>query len=418
MTAVSGGADSAALLVILHALSKEAGFSLSAIHVDHGLRAESGQDAAFVADLCRRLCVPCSVRAVRVTLPGEDGARQARYAALLAECQTHHADALALAHHRQDQAETVLLHLLRGSGSDGLAGMAECTARDLPSGEPILFWRPFLSVSPAILREALTERGISWREDATNARDDYLRNYLRHQVLPILEARVPQAQEAMTRAARVLGDEARYFHDTAQQFLSENTCLTPPCRWIRREPLRQLHPAVRRHALRLACPVPLEFAQTEALMALLPGQTCNLPQGWRAICTKRYLHVLPPEPDGAVPGRVSILPWSGKMGDGIRLQAMPRAVYEQCVLRFRQPGDVIRPLGAKGTKSMQDYWVDRHTERPFRPYLPLLCVGKRVIWSIGVGCAEECRVRPGDDAVLLSYEGYLPGDPPPAGEAD
>ena len=418
VAAVSGGADSAALLMVLHALSQEAGFSLSAVHVDHGLRSESAQDAAFVADLCQRIHVPCRIRTVHVALPGEDGARQARYEALLAECQYQEADALALAHHRQDQAETVLLHLLRGSGSDGIAGMAECSSRLKPNGEPLLFWRPFLTVSPARLRAALAEYGMAWREDATNAQDGYLRNYLRHRVLPILEARVPRAQEVMARAARVLSDESSYFHEEARRFLHDNACLTPPCRWILYAPLRSLHPAMRRHALRQGCPVPLDYAQTEALMALTPGQTYNLPGEWRASCSNRYLHFLPPVAEPAAPGRLTCLPWQGETGDGIRRQAMHKAVFAQCALRYRQAGDVIHPLGGPGDKSLQDYWVDRHTERPFRPYLPLLCMGKRVIWSIGTGCAEECRVRPGDDAVLLCYEGYLPGNLPPAGGTD
>lgn len=410
VAAVSGGADSVALLMILRALSRQEGFFLAAAHVDHGMRDQSKADAEYTAGLCREWVIPFRSETVRVEGVSENAARSSRYAALFRLSRAWNADALALAHHQRDQAETVLLHLFRGSGGEGLAGMEEASPRRAADGRTLLLWRPFLDAPPALLRQLLTEQGVSWREDATNARDDYLRNYLRHQVLPTVTARIPRAEEAIGRAAKVLGEEARYFSQAAQTFLDENACLTPPCPWISYPALHDLHPALRRHALRMSCPVPLSFGQTEEALALIPGQTCNLPGGWRALCTARYLHFLPPDPPPPRPGVVLSLPFEGSCGDGIRLQAVPRALFDQCELRFRTPGDVIRPLGGPGVKSLQDYWVDRQIDRPFRPYLPLLCVGARVIWSIGVGCAEEARVRPGDDAVLLKYAGYLPGE--------
>ena len=107
-----------------------------------------------------------------------------------------------------------------------------------------------------------------------------------------------------------------------------------------------------------------------------------------------------------------LLPFTGDAGDGVRTQAIPRALFAQCVLRRRETGDRIRPLGGPGDKSLQDYWVDRRVDRPFRDHLPVLCVGRRVIWSVGVGVSEEGRVAPGSDAVYLRYEGYLPGESP------
>ena len=89
---------------------------------------------------------------------------------------------------------------------------------------------------------------------------------------------------------------------------------------------------------------------------------------------------------------------------------MKKSLYGQCSLRFVQPGDRIHPLGGAGGKSMQDYFVDKKVPRPFRRYIPLLCAGEKVVWAIGVGASEEARVSPGDDAVLLFYEGFLPGE--------
>ena len=414
--AVSGGADSVALLQALHILSKEEGFFLTAAHVDHGLRESAGLDAAFVREMCAGLSIPCRVYRVQVQGKSEDAARTARYEALAEACVLDGSGALALAHHLRDQAETMLLHLFRGSGGGGLSAMAERSWLSFPEREGLLLWRPWLSVSPETIRAALREKGIPWREDETNAGDDYLRNYIRHQVLPAVTARIPRAEEAMGRAAKILSEEEAYFLHEAKQFLERenNACLYDPCRWVRYGPLMRLHPALRRHALRLACPVKLDFETTERLMHLSPGQTMNLRSGWRAQCTQEYLHFLPPSdreipPALPMPGALIAQPWNGETGDGVQSQAMKKSVFDQCRLRFLQPGDRIHPLGAKGSKSMQDYFVDKKVPRPFRQYVPLLCIGEKVIWAIGIGASEEARVSPGDNAVLLRYEGFLPG---------
>ncbi|MBR5109043.1 MAG: tRNA lysidine(34) synthetase TilS [Clostridia bacterium] len=417
--AVSGGADSVALLCALCELSRKEGFSLSAAHVDHGLRKTSGRDAEFVTRMCAELRVPCKVYRVQVKGKSEDAARRTRYEALRKACLENNTVILALAHHRRDQAETMLLHLFRGSGSGGLGAMAERSLRIFPESESILLWRPLLSVSPETIRAALTERGIPWAEDETNAADDYQRNYLRHHVLPAIAARFPQAEEAMGRAARILSEEDSYFRHEASLFLSsdDNACLHDPCRWVRYAPLQRLHPALRRYALRMACPVKLDWETTERLTALSPGGKINLPEGWRASCTQEYLHFIPPEgkeisPALPMPGTLIAQPGQGETGDGRRCQAVPKSVYDRCELRFWKQGDEIRPLGAPGTKSMQDYFVDKKVPQPFRRYIPLLCMGSRVVWAIGVGPGEEARTNPGDDALLLRYGGFLPGGPP------
>ena len=404
--AVSGGADSVALLLALHELSQREGFFLSVAHVDHGLRETSGRDVDFVARMCADLDVPCKICRVRVTGTSEDAARQARYAALGEACQEFGADVLALAHHQRDQAETMLLHLFRGSGAGGLAAMAETSGKN-----SLLLWRSLLNVSTGILRAALTEKGVSWMEDETNAQDDYQRNYVRHQVLPVIAARFPQAEEAMCRTARILADEDDYFRIEARRFLTspDNACLCSPCQWIRLAALQSLHPALRRYVLRMAWPVKLDAETTEALMRLSPGRKMNLPGNGRAECSQEYLHLLPEKEEEPLPGTLTMTPWQGETGDGKRVQAMRRGVYEQCGLRFLRPGDRIHPLGAKGTKSMQDYFVDKKVPRPFRKYIPLLCVGSRIVWAVGVGVGEEARVNPGNDAVLLRYEGLIPG---------
>ena len=414
VAAVSGGADSVALLLVLAQIARQEGIHLSCAHVDHGLRREAAADADFVARLCEKNGVPC--RIFRLSLAGrsEDEARRARYDAILKGFEKEPDFFLALAHHQRDQAETMLLHLFRGGGGRGLSGMAACSARPRPGGRVVL-WRPFLDISPDVIRRMLQVQGVSWREDATNAQDDYLRNYIRHQVLPVVRARIPEAEAAMGRAANILAQEEDCFQQEARAFLKEHACLRDPFCWIAYSPFAALHPAKRRHVLRLASPVLLDWAQTEALGSLCAGKTVNLPSGWRAQRIGDRLHFLPPADFAGAEelprsAGLSVSPFIRETGDGKRTQAIPRAVYAACVLRTWQPGDRIRPLGAKGGKSLQDYFMDKKVPRPFRSHIPLLCSGQQVVWAIGIGPGEEARVSPGDDAVLLTYDGFLPGD--------
>ncbi len=414
LAAVSGGADSVALLWLLNELRRQSDISLSAVHVDHGLRQESGEDAAFVQQLCSGWQIECQVIRGQVKGGGEAAAREMRYAALGEAYQQQGAQAIALAHHQRDQAETMLLHLCRGSGATGLCGMRVWSSRMLSGGQSMRLWRPMLDISPEILRRLLTNLGILWREDRTNSQDDYLRNYLRHQILPRLEERIPRVQEALGRTALVMQDEEDYLEQTCQEFLRQNANLHSPCRFLLREPFLQLHTALQRRVIRQASPVSLDYETTERALVLSSGEWMNLAEGWRMLIRPHRIHFVPSvrEPSQLEP--LEHLPFDGYHGDGKRTQAIPKAMFSQAQLRFRQPGDRIYPLGGKGEKSLQDYLVDRKIDQPFRDYVPLLCRGNRVLWAIGIGPGEEARVTPETDAVLLQYRGFLPGEMPKA----
>ena len=188
VAAVSGGSDSMALLAALHHLRQEAGFALHACHVQHGLRGDDSlEDERFVRGFCQSMGVPLTVHIADLggdlRLPGmETRARECRYAFFADEMRRLSANALLLAHHQDDQTETLLMHLLRGAGTNGLAGMRP--AAPFACG---LLLRPFLSLSKADLLAALTRWNISYREDASNQETLTLRNALRLQVLPLLE---------------------------------------------------------------------------------------------------------------------------------------------------------------------------------------------------------------------------------------
>lgn len=198
---LSGGIDSVVLLDALGRVAPRRRWTLSAIHVDHQLQIASGGWARFCRRLCRERGVPLRVARGEVGDGSvEAAARAARYGVLLRA----RADYVALAHHHDDQAETVLLHLARGAGLRGLAGMRVLSAAPpaYADGATVpLLWRPLLDVPRRLIAAYAEARGLSWCDDPTNAAAVYTRNYLRHEVLPRIEARLPGASRAFTRAA-------------------------------------------------------------------------------------------------------------------------------------------------------------------------------------------------------------------------
>jgi tRNA(Ile)-lysidine synthase len=217
--AVSGGADSLALLHALRTLAGPRGWRLGVLTVDHGLRPASAQDAAFVAAEADRLGLPLRLLRLapeeldRHRHQGPEGAaRAARYAALLATVDQDGWDWLATGHTQDDQAETVLLQLLRGAGPDGLAGMAVRSGRLL---------RPLLGVRQEETRACCAALGIRWREDPSNQDQRLLRNAVRGQVLPLLERLRPGATATLARTAELARDDRAWTAGLAARALEE-----------------------------------------------------------------------------------------------------------------------------------------------------------------------------------------------------
>lgn len=218
--ALSGGADSVALLLILQELQAEYGFTLAAVHVHHGIRgAEADRDAAFCTSLCKKLDIPFQM--VKINVPAyaaeqrisiETAARLLRYAALDEAAPTGF---LATAHHAGDQAETLLFHLLRGSGLRGLCGIPQVRGRIL---------RPLLSATKEELLAYLAERGQDFVTDSTNFETDAARNFLRQEAIPLLERCNPQAVPHMARTAMLLSEDEAYLQTQADA--AYTACIT------------------------------------------------------------------------------------------------------------------------------------------------------------------------------------------------
>lgn len=403
LVGLSGGADSVALAYLL----MQRGVELRAVHVNHGLRGgASDGDEAFVRQLCKSWGLPLDVyRAVPPAHPGEDWARQARYGFFRQAMEEHGAEAIALAHHRDDQAETFLLHLLRGAGLAGLTAMEQdCQVL----GVRVI--RPLLGTSRQELRKMLTKENIPWREDASNQDTRYLRNALRCQVLPLLEQLAPGATGRIASTAGLLrlDEEALALTADALAVGEPYISLTE----LEKLPAGLMHRVLRQWWRRCTAPQEersLSRQQTEALASLVKapaGSKRNLPMGLQGYRGWTHLHLLGVESSCSV--RLSVSNGAAYHGDGHKTQAMPKPLYEQCVVRTRQPGDWISPFGLSGRQSIQDYFVNRRVDAPFRDCVPLLCLGSQVMLVAGVGAGAVPAFDPANDNLMLSWMGDMP----------
>ena len=421
LIALSGGADSVALTHLLVQARDRLELTLFAAHIDHRIRADSGDDAAFCQALCRAMSIPLQVEAIDVpSIAAQSGegletaARRLRYEALRRIREAFGAEWIVLAHHQNDQAETVLMHLLRGCGPDGAGGM-EALSGDL--------YRPLLHIPKRELEAWLAARGLPWRQDRTNLEPCTPRNALRLHGLPALEESYPSAAAALARHAESAQCENRFMRRMTGEFLKTHLDRGPYGARIRSPGAAD--EAILRRAIRAVCGEALPHDRLVELTALCkrPRGRMELPGNLFAERTPGALYFLPKRP--ALPEAV-LLPCEGDVRFGslgvLRLRPHPaipvrddpsrqvvrRDALAGATLRTRRDGDRIRPLGG-GDRLLSDYLTDRKVDRPLRDFIPLVTIGGRVLWVVGLGIAEEARlVSDRDDAVLLEWRGEQP----------
>lgn len=420
---LSGGADSVALF---HILRETKGVKLSAVHVNHGLRgAESERDEEFVRTLCEQYKIPLlNFHACPKTDRSELWAREVRYSFFKEAMRQTEAEWLVLAHHQNDQAETLIEHLLRGSGLDGLCCMERETEQN---GLRIL--RPLLNIASGTIREALTEAGYRWCEDSSNNDFAYTRNRIRHQLLPLMEEIRHGAAEHIANTAVMLQQERKHLDQEAEQFLA----LYSGCDWIALDPLMQKDYGMRVRILRAwwdnrfpngSGETALDRIQTAELEALCSSRcksVLNLPHNIRAIRGRHHLHLCDdgprlPEPaaqwtdEGVCVAGIRLVPSKsiGDPGNGQTSQELPSDFLAGCCVRTREQGDWLRPFGSTGKQSLQDYFVNRKVDEPWRDKIPLLCKGKEVLLVCGIGAGAIPRWSPEDHVVRLIWEGEIP----------
>jgi len=429
LVALSGGADSVALLLLLDEARDRLHLRLSAAHFEHGIRGgDSLQDAAFVKALCdacgvRLLAgsadVPALARAGRRGL--EEAARDARRAFLREAMDQAGADAIVTAHHMDDQAETLLMHALRGCGIGALAGMR---GRDKCLGAPLI--RPLLSVTKRELIEYLAGRGQVFCRDATNEINDQPRNFLRNRVMPLIREVYPGAVRALDRLSRTAAREDDLVQGLARDWLERHTLAYPG--GMRVDARNLPHEALLWRALAqvaLCCGLHPDYALVERLVRLCGDgsgavSTCH---GLTARAFDRYIYVeatgassgarasdisvpLSPEAAAVLPGLGEIRLTQTQGEAGAFSQRLDMDKLKGAVLRTRRAGDYIRPLGMTGSMSLGKYLIGRGVHRPVRSLLPLVAVGNEVLWAVGVGISSTAAITPHTaHAVTLTYRG-------------
>lgn len=393
LAAVSGGPDSLALLLALHALSEEEGFSLVSCVVNHHLRREAAEEAVFVEKVSASLSVPCLVKnadvpAYRKAFGGsvETAARELRYGALLEAARDMDCGTVALAHHKGDQAETVLAHLLRGSGLTGLSGM-----RPRRDGRI----RPFLCVTKEEILGFLKEFPYAYCHDATNDVPDATRNKIRLSLLPALRQYNPQITESLCRTAEVIGEEDRYMEEAAEKALGGAS-------WdggsFRLDQFAALPLALKRRVLRLiwekAGGRVLSFEEMERMLDFLEKpETGRRTSAAGIILTLSYGRALLAK-GSTRSGEASPTPDAGAWALDVEiLTEKPRAEKNQLVLdadavgeirlRTRRAGDRLAPLGMEGTKPLTKCMKELQIPQELRDSWPLAADEERIYWICG-----------------------------------
>ncbi|MGI6376224.1 MAG: tRNA lysidine(34) synthetase TilS [Anaerolineae bacterium] len=441
LVAVSGGADSLCLLHALHALAPELRLRLQVAHLDHGLRAAAADDAAWVAALCGRWGLPCHLgRADVRSLAAaegrslEDAARQARYRFLAPVAAEAGAAAVAVGHTADDQAETVLLHLIRGAGLDGLAGMA-CASpwplADDPRGAALTVLRPLLAVARAQTTAYCAALGLAPRRDESNDASVYTRNRLRLELLPLLRELNPAVVAALGRTAEIVRGEAALLQPLEDDAWQRLARVDGPSVRLERAALALEPVALQRRLLRRAVGALADRSELSwehiaaALRVVQQGRTgacAELPHGLRLRVDYDWLWVEPRDaprassrwPAVSAPCRLDI-PGEAALANGWRLRARvaPRAALPadwastvrpltayldaqalgpRAWLRPRRPGDRLQPLGMAGRQKVSDLLINARVSAACRDALPLLMVGDEIAWVVGVRSSQRFAV--------------------------
>ncbi len=457
VVAVSGGSDSVALLHLLaaHNAGRAAPHPLHGVHLNHRLRGEaSDQDAEYVRQLCRSINISCTIESCDVAalasaegLSLEEAGRKRRFELFERVCLTVGAKVVALAHHADDNAETVLHRIVRGTGLRGLAGIAP--VRPLRRGGDIRVIRPLLQVRRQEIEAYLADRSISAREDASNQLTTHTRNRVRHEVLPLLRERFnPQVVEALLRLADQAAGLEAYLSETGERMLESmivdrldgQIVLHGPS--LARKPQVIATQLVRQAITRLGAPEgDLSRRHLLAVVELAGrsegSKTIDLPGGLRV--SRRYARLIfeytgtdvtdlldsaePLDVPVSMNGRTTLpvrgleidcevgevsaeaiaahlTGLSGKARSGDEEWLDADQVSPPLLARRRRPGDRFFPLGMSGVKKVSDFFIDTKIEPAQRERTVILCDQLGPIWIVPLRIDQRVRLTRATRRVL------------------
>jgi tRNA(Ile)-lysidine synthase len=443
LVAVSGGPDSVALLHLLYDLGEELGLHLEVAHLQHGIRgAESQEDARFVAQLAEKLGLPFHLKEVNLpqikSAAGKGNlealARAERYRFFADVAWERNLGKIATAHTQDDQAETVLMWLLRGSGLKGLGGMPltyRLDGTNIESASCPVVIRPLLGVSRAKIEEYLNEKHLTYRLDRSNQDPSFLRNWIRLKLIPQLKGKMDRnLPSRLAQQAELIRDEEEFLEELARAELDR--IRTP--KGISRGALLNCNKAMQRRLLRLWIEATrghlrgLDFKHIEALLDLItdgPSQgRLSIPGGWelvkeyetlrldkqsrrmgqQCICYSYDLEIgedLPIHEAGLViQSREISLPLPGLPDNFMDAFFDVASLAADLTLRNFRHGDRFQPLGMAGHKKVKELFIEKKLPLSVRASLPLLVLGDEVIWIPGYGRSEVGKVTSATKAIL------------------
>ncbi|MFC1955120.1 tRNA lysidine(34) synthetase TilS [Chloroflexota bacterium] len=447
LVAVSGGADSVCLLHILVTLQKELDISLHVAHLDHQLRdAESETDARYVADLAHSMGIPATVERrdvkaykARRHVSLEEAAREVRYSFLAQVAESVGVDRVVVGHTADDHVETILMHLIRGSGTRGLRGL-QPLRRWQYSGGSLTIIRPLLAASREETVDYCHHHRLSPRIDASNLSLLPLRNKIRQQLLPLLRSYNPRVAEALLRTARIAGDELTFLDGEAVRLWGEITEKQENTVILDKGKFLELPPALKRQLLRDAIEKLLgnlkdiEAGHIEKIMDALTksaGKRIGLPEGLTfSIEYDKYLlgtdpaalspfPVLEAEYPLEIPGKTLLPGWHVEAEiidpSAVKGTALTNNDFAVCfdldevgkkvTVRCRQPGDRFQPLGMSQPKRLNQFMINAKIPHAWRQRVPIVCSPEHILWAVGWRIDERARVNDATQRILrLKFE--------------
>ena len=439
VVAVSGGPDSVCLLHLLANL-RELELNLHVAHLNHGLRPEAGEDASYVASLSKRLGLPATIetrdvksyqKKHRQTL--EEAAREVRYQFLSDVARSIGASRVAVAHTRDDHIETILIHIVRGSGTRGLKGLEPISKLRCEDGQEITVVRPLLEIDRRQTLDYCSENQLRPRLDASNLSLSPLRNRLRHQIIPLLKSYNPAVGEALVRLGKIAGDDAAYLaRETARLWPAiaeeSNGCIA-----LDRKQFDQLEVVPQRYLLRLALKQmvgelkDIENRHLEELMKKVTGQPAgkkiNLPYGviflgdydcyrfFREIPDIASYAILQGETAPTIPGTTRFSGWQFTASvitpKQMRVVEDPFTAFfdfdrtsSDLLIRGRRRGDRFEPLGLGAIKKVGEFMISTKIPSYLRDRVPLIVSSKSIIWLVGYRIDERVKVTPATKRIL------------------
>ena len=431
MVAVSGGADSVCLLHILAQHWKELGLQLHVAHLNHGLRSsESDADEAYVCKLAKRLELPATIERRDVTSYRarkggslEEIAREVRYDFLADVVTKVGARSVAVGHTSDDHVETILLHILRGTGTAGLRGLQPRSILPCSGNSGWLeVLRPLLEITRQETAAYCRRHRLAPRSDSSNESLSFLRNRIRLELLPVLRSYNPGIDKVLLRLANIAGDDISFIEEQASLLWPDLAKKDGDTLYLDVNKMLTLPPALQRQLFRTAVKElrgsikDVEADHIEAMVDTLSrpaGKRFSLPDGLtlsmeygRLVMTRTrdLACTLPQLRDAAsinIPGETNLAGWrvSAEVtreavcnDNGLIASFDLDRVGKKLVVRRRRPGDRFQPLGMSQTKKLQDFMVDAKIPRTWRDRVPLVSSGGQILWVVGWRIDDRVKV--------------------------